>query len=197
MNRLEFFDEKAESWDELLTPAKLRCIKQIMSRAGIKRGERVLDVGCGTGVLLPLLQQAVEEEGEVVALDFSTRMLNEAERKFGSEFKYVHAHAESMPANDAYFDVVMCFAVFPHFENKEDALREIYRVLKPGGRLIIAHADSREKINSFHGKVDTAVENDHIPPKRETMLLLKNAGFARVQIDNRSNHYFASGRKLE
>ena len=71
------------------------------------------------------------------------------------------------------FDAVICFGVFPHLENKEKALRNINRMLKPSGKLVIAHALSSEELKTHHNNASSAVTHDMLPEEDEMKQLLE------------------------
>ena len=196
MNHREFFDKYAQTWDQSVNKEEFSKIREIVKMAGIQEGERVLDIGCGTGILLPLLKESVGKVGEVVALDLSLNMLKKAREKFGDQFHYIHANVEDMPLKNSCFHKVICFASFPHFLNKKNALCEISRILKPGRKLLIAHTTSRKTINSFHRKIGGPVANDFIPNKKRMISLLKNTGFTNIKIKDTEDFYWASGVKI-
>ena len=189
MNRHEFFDRCAADWDKRIDEEELLRLKKIIEIADIKMGERVLDVGCGTGIFLPLLKEAAGKKGEVVALDFSSNMLKKAKEKFGEQFRYIQAEAENMPLEDSSFDKVISFASFPHFSDKKKAISEIWRVLRPGGRFLIAHPASRKRINSIHREIGGAVRNDTIPNNEKMINLLRKVCFTNIKITNSPNFY--------
>ena len=189
LERLEFFNRCASDWDKEVDEEEFSKLKKVIKIADIKRGERVLDVGCGTGIFLPLLKEAAGKKGEVVALDFSSNMLKKAKEKFGEQFRYIQAEAENMPLEDSSFDKVISFASFPHFSDKKKAISEIWRVLRPGGKLLIAHPASRKRINSIHREIGGAVRNDTIPNNEKITDLFKKAGFTNVKITNSPNFY--------
>jgi len=196
LEKIEFFDRCASDWDKNQKKALSVKLKKIIKIADIQRGEKVLDVGCGTGILLPLLKERVGAKGKVVALDFSFNMLKRAQEKFGEEFQYIQADIENMPLEDASFHKIISFNSFPHFLNKENALCEIWRVLKAGGSLLIAHATSRKKVNSFHRKVGGAVRNDVIPNDRRMIGLLRKTGFTNIKINDIQNFYSLFAAKI-
>ena|SRR3989339_405529 len=197
MNRKQFFDKMAAQWDSFFPASFLeRLEKEIIPLLGIKKADKILDVGSGTGIILPLLKKAAGKTGEVTAMDFSGRMLKKAEEKYGAAFKYVRANAKKTPFKSKSFDIVICFSVFPHFVDKLNTLKELKRILKPGGRLVIAHADSRETINNHHRKVGTIVAKDLIPDDKKMQSLLNKAGYTPQETKNTPTHYLIRGRRI-
>jgi demethylmenaquinone methyltransferase/2-methoxy-6-polyprenyl-1,4-benzoquinol methylase len=93
------------------------------------------------------------------------------------------------------FDAVTCFGLFPHIENKEKALEQINRVLKTGGKLIIAHALSSQEIKSHHHNAAPAVAHDVLPQEAEMRELLKQAGFVDVKITDKTGCYLCISKK--
>ena len=137
---------------ELLTPLYDVTIKWLMPedrfkrhlirQAGIQKGHRVLDLGCGTGTLTILIKQ-IHPESEVVGLDGDPRVLEIARakaKKAGVEIAFHEGMAFQLPYPDGSFDRVLCSLVLHHLttENKRRALNEVYRVLRPGGELHVA-----------------------------------------------------------
>src|SRR3972149_9751546 len=81
MKLQEYFDQLAPTWDEELTPERLQCLGNIVKELGIEPGYYVLDIGSGTGILLPFLIAEMGDEGRIVALDLSAEMLVQAQAK--------------------------------------------------------------------------------------------------------------------
>lgn len=110
----------------------------LVRHAALRPGERVLDVACGTGIVTRLASKEIGAEGTVAGLDVSPDMLAVARSTTPSDMsiEWHEASAESMPLPDASFDVVLSQMGLQFMPDKSAALREISRVLSPGGRLI-------------------------------------------------------------
>ncbi len=181
-----FFDELAGTWNEAVDPVKVR---DMLSRARIGCGATVLDVGSGTGVLIPFLLEVVGPKGSVSALDISPAMLKRARAKGFSNVKYVCAPVERMPFSDGCFDTVMCFNAFPHFINKAAAVSEMARVLISGGHLVIAHLQSREALNKYHSHMSETISHDFLPDDATMMSLTKSVGLVGTTIVDGASGY--------
>lgn len=105
-------------------------------------GEKGLDLGCGTGMITRQLAQSLKGAGEIVGLDFNAAMLKVAREKT-AKFPYCHAirwvqgNAMNLPFSEASFDYIVAGFVLRNVERIEQALDEMIRVVKPGGRLVI------------------------------------------------------------
>jgi ubiquinone/menaquinone biosynthesis C-methylase UbiE len=195
-SRKNFFDDHAASWDEHHHRGMEAELGSLVRSFGLSEGDSVLDVGTGAGVLLPFLQEAVGPGGRVAAMDFAFRMLEEAKRRSVSHVKsLVNASVEAIPFGASVFDQITCFSSFPHFPNKDRALIEMVRVLKPGGSLSIAHLKSSEELRHLHQEVGGAVAHDELPGPEVLRDLMGRAGFKEVSIINQPGKFLARGRK--
>jgi len=188
--RQEYFDQLASSWDREITVEVVECLSNIVEQLNIKPGDWVLDIGSGTGILLPLLIEAVGDKGKIIALDFSTKMLHQAKAKnFSSIVDYIQANVTAIPLSNNFADLAICNGVFPHFSDKTKALREIARVLKGGGRLVICHTASREAINQLHQSIGGVVATDLLPHEFQLIKLIKQAGLVITHIEDNPKRY--------
>jgi uncharacterized protein (DUF1330 family)/trans-aconitate methyltransferase len=135
----------AQVYEELFVPALFRQWGSVVSNAaGVKPGEHVLDVACGTGVLALAAAERTGPDGRVVGLDPSDDMLGVARRK-SERIAWRQGRAEAIPFPDGSFDAVVSQFGLMFFEERPAALREMMRVLRPGGRLAVAVCDSLER----------------------------------------------------
>lgn len=190
-----FFNQQAATWDETVAEKDGNKLRRMARRLNITPGSTVLDIGTGTGVFLPFILDEVGHSGHVVCLDSAEEMLGKARGKgFKRDIDYLQADAARIPLRDQFFDVVICYSSFPHFQDKPRALAEINRVMKNGGKLTICHTSSRAVINEIHRSMAT-VRNDTIPERKEMQEMLTAAGFTGIRIADRPTSYLTSARK--
>lgn len=163
MGQREHFNAIAHVWDQKChhNPSK---VERILDLIGIKKSQNILDVGTGTGVLIPYLIDRIGSKGNISALDISDQMISVAQGKHCyTNVKFICADALTYESDENIWDHIICFSVFPHFENQNQAVEKLTGQLKKGGRLTIAHSQSRDAINKLHLKAGEAVERDRLP----------------------------------
>jgi len=196
MQLQEYFDQLAPTWDKELTQERLKCLGKIIKKLGIKPGYYALDIGSGTGVLLPFLIAELGDEGKIVALDFSAEMLVQAQAKnFPSMVVFAQADVLAIPLPDSSMDLAICNSAFPHFSDKGKALKEIAGVLKNNGRLVICHTMSREMLNRLHQSIGGAVANDLLPDASQLRALIKQAGLKITRFEDTPERYLVIAEK--
>ena len=144
---IEFFDGFAPQWDADMVRDE-EVIATILDNAGVEAGVSVLDVACGTGVLIPdYLRRGA---ASVTAIDISPKMIDYATEKFPqSNVQLVCADVETMRF-ESPFDCIVVYNAFPHFFNPAHLIEKLAGDLKTGGILTVAHGMSRERINRHH-----------------------------------------------
>jgi ubiquinone/menaquinone biosynthesis C-methylase UbiE len=197
-NLRAYFDRHASSWDEMLRyHERASDLLEVISWFKLAEGHRVLDVGTGTGILLPLIRQAIGPKGMLVGFDFSFKMLEKAKLRPCPGGKIlVNATVESLPFQSGIFDRIVCFSALPHFPNKLKALLEMVRVLKTGGDFFIAHLKSVEELNQFHQSLGGQVANDLLPPPERVRNMMIDAGLSEIKIINQPGKFLAQGQKI-
>lgn len=148
---IEFFDRCAPWWDaDMIRPEAV--IAEILDNAGVCPGVEVLDVACGTGVLFP--DYLARGAAAVTAIDISPEMAKLAHAKF-PQVQVICGDVEEYPF-PGQFDVVMVYNAFPHFPEPQRLIATLAKLVKPGGRVSIAHSMSRAALTKHHeraGKV--------------------------------------------
>ena len=151
-----FFDRLAPDWDtELIRDDAV--IETILNNAAVAAGKDVLDVACGTGVLIP--DYLARSVASVTAIDISPKMAELARKKFPQENVRILCGDVEETDFGARFDCVMVYNAFPHFPDPERLIRRLASLLKPGGTLSVAHGMSREKIDAHHRGAAGRVSN--------------------------------------
>ena len=144
---IEFFDRLAPGWDaEMVRNDEI--ISTILDNAAVTEGKVILDVACGTGVLIPdYLKRKV---ASVTGIDISPKMAEIAKAKFPQpEVTILCGDVESTYFGKQ-FDCIVVYNAFPHFPDPERLIKNLSGLLKPGRTLTVAHGMSREKIDAHH-----------------------------------------------
>ena len=130
--------DAATGYQDMLVPALMQeWAPRVADAAGIRPGDRVLDVACGTGVLTAEAARRAGSTGNVTGLDLSPEMLAVAAR-LRPELRWQQGNGEALPFPDQSFDAVVSQFGLMFFPDKVAGLREMRRVLVPGGRLAVA-----------------------------------------------------------
>lgn len=149
---ISFFDRLSETWDDdeiLSTPDR---IKKFLSYFDIEEGMRILDLGTGTGVLLPYLAEKVGCTGKVTGVDVSTGMLNKAKEKFGHlrQIEFLLEDFENRKIEGRY-DFIFLYSVYPHLTQPEKTIKALCENnLREGGAVVIAFPADEEFVNRIH-----------------------------------------------
>lgn len=153
---IKFFDMYAADWDaQMVRDDKI--IGTILDNAGVRAGSRVLDVACGTGVLIPdYLARGVES---VTAIDISPEMVKIAQGKFNQPNVRIMCGDVMAADIGGDYDAIVIYNAFPHFAEPEKLVEILSDKLKKGGRFTVAHGMSRERIDAHHKGAASKVSN--------------------------------------
>ena len=190
---IEFFDRCAPAWDaEMIKNDEI--INQILDNAEVGAGMDILDVACGTGVVIPdYLNRNV---ASVTGIDISHEMAKLAAAKHADlpQIQVICGDVEETQF-DRKFDVVVVYNAFPHFPDPQRLIKTLAGLLKEGGRLTIAHGQSREAIDGHHRGSASKVSNGLM--SAESLKRIFDAHFdVEVVISNR-HMYQVSGVKRD
>ena len=163
---ITFFDNCAPWWDDDMVRNE-DLITMILENGGIREGIHVLDVACGTGVLFPdYLKRNV---ASVTGIDISPEMAKIAQAKF-PEVKVICDDVETVDFGKK-FDAIMVYNAFPHFPDPAHLIKVLAGLVKPGGKLSIAHGMSRAALTSHHAGRASKVSIDLIHEKELAALM--------------------------
>lgn len=140
MSNKSFGGSAPENYERYFVPAiGAPVARDLVEVAALRSGERVLDVACGTGVVTRLAAERVGDAGSVAGSDIHPGMLAVARASAppDASITWYETAAEAMPLADGAYDVVLCQMGLQFFSNKPAALREMARVLAPGGRVVL------------------------------------------------------------
>src|SRR5580704_12156445 len=136
------WDLAALDYEQLWQAQLAEAQSALLSLASLEPGEQVLDIACGTGLVSLEAARAVSTGGHVLGIDLSERMVDAAERRARemklSNCSFSRMDAETLALPDASFDVVLCALGLMYMPDPEQAVREMRRVLRPGGRISLA-----------------------------------------------------------
>lgn len=155
---------------------------------GLKPGEVVLDLGCGAGLDIYFYAKAVGENGRVYGLDISEDMV--AKARVNMELIGVKnvevkcGHSDSLPFDDNFFDVVASNGIYNLSPDKEKVMKEVFRVLKPGGRTVFCEVvlkdklpeDMKKNIDDWFRCIGGAL------PEKDFLYLMEKVGFKNIEV---------------
>ncbi|MDK1474650.1 methyltransferase domain-containing protein [Streptomyces sp. 549] len=148
----DFFTPRAAGWDARF-PDDGPAYATGVARLGLPPGSRVLDAGCGTGRALPALRQAVGPEGTVIGVDLTPAMLRSAALAGRDrDGLLVLADVGRLPLRDGVLDAVFAAGLVSHLPDPRVGLRELGRVVRPGGTLALFHPIGRAALAAHQGR---------------------------------------------
>ncbi|WP_283683430.1 class I SAM-dependent methyltransferase [Parablautia sp. Marseille-Q6255] len=154
---IEFFNHCAPTWDaEIVKNDEI--IRKILDNISVTANMNILDVACGTGVMIPYYLE--RKVSSVIGIDISPEMAKIAEEKYAAEERVRIVCGDVEEAEfDSQFDAIIVYNAFPHFPEPQNLIKKLASLLKNDGRLTIAHGASREDIDRHHKGAASKVSN--------------------------------------
>jgi SAM-dependent methyltransferase len=183
-----FFGARAGTWNTRFGD-DLPAYTAAVADAGIVDGGVAVDVGCGTGRALPALRAAVGPAGTVIGVDLTPQMLAAArDSATAGDALLVLADARHLPLATASVDAVFAAGLVAHLPDPDAGLRELARVTRPGGRLVLFHPSGRAALAARHGRTLRPDE-----PLAETPLRLaaERTGWTLTTYDDAPHRFLA------
>ncbi|MBR4119258.1 MAG: methyltransferase domain-containing protein [Bacteroidales bacterium] len=185
----EYFDEMSAIWDDAVLHNKTY-IREVLKLLKIKEGDKIADVGCGTGVLIDYIRE-INRFGTITEIDISQKMLNMSRAKNYSDdnIRYLKLDINNSKL-EGLFDVIILYDTLPYIANKLDVVTELYTTnLNIEGRLAIFHSRGEEQINLSLAHGDRRICDSYLPIFDNYLNELYNKGCKVIYSSNKSNDY--------
>jgi len=192
INRLQrkLFDELYRLFDPPLPEGVPERLERIVASAEIAKGDNVLDVGSGTGVLVPLIQKY--GPARLFACDLSEAMLRQLKKHY-PDVQAIVSDIRELALPDLFLDVIFINACYPNIVDKVGAFTNLGRMTRPAGRMIISHPLGKAFIDSLKEKVPFPL--DDFPEKSEAEILFEPFGFGIKEFVDESELYILVATK--
>lgn len=184
-DELKFFNDIAPEWDSMEIYSTPEKINFILDKIKPMKGDKVLDLGAGTGILTPYLIERIEKGGRYHGIDASSGMLEIAKKKYGTLTDYPLFEIKDFELEDISdtYDLIFLYCVYPHLSNPFGTLhRLLYTNLKPTGKIIISFPVSEKIINKIHE--DKEVSSLQLPSAEELTTIFRNHGFSAMTLES-------------
>lgn len=184
----EFFTARAADWDSRF-PDDAPAYAAAVAELGLRRGDRVLDAGCGTGRALPPLRAAVGPTGVVVGADLTPAMLQAAVRAGRDrDGRLVLADVSALPLRSESVDAVFAAGLIAHLPHPAGNLRELARVVRPGGTLALFHPIGRAALAARQGR---SITPDDLRAEPNLRPLLAGSGWRMTSYSDEDARFLA------
>lgn len=190
MDNREYFNNLAYKWDQICHHDEKK-LNRIIEMTGIKPRAKILDVGTGTGVLVKFLLATAP--AKIVAIDIAENMIAVAQEKYPNEARVEFRVADIREFKEDGFDYIFLYSVYPHFDDKERLFSHLASLLKEDGKIVIAHSESKEKINARHA--GSQVVKDDLLPAAEVTSLVMAKYFSVEKVIDDAEMYYLLGKK--
>ncbi|MFJ9426428.1 class I SAM-dependent methyltransferase [Streptomyces sp. NPDC101249] len=184
----EFFGPRAADWDRRFPddgPAYAAAVAEL----GLREGGRVLDAGCGTGRALPPLRAAVGASGLVLGADLTPAMLAAAVAAGrDSDGLLLLADVAALPLRPGSLDAVFAAGLIAHLPHPEENLRELARVVRPGGTLALFHPIGRAALAARQGR---RITPDDLRAESNLRPLLAGSGWRMTSYVDEDSRFLA------
>jgi len=186
----DFFNGLAPHWDAHEDTSDEK-ILSLLQKIGIKKGDGVLDVACGTGRITGLLHDL--SGTDVLGVDISEKMIDLAKKKYeGKPWAHFECADFCAMKDEKKYDVIVLYNAYPHFLKPEELKNAFSRCLKQGGLFAIVHSMGREQLRLHHEGVPSSVSR--ILEKASSEAVRFSEQFQILSADDDETHYLIVGK---
>ena len=183
-NGWQLTESGPEAYEQFLVPSIFTpWAERLVEHANLQEGDRVLDVGCGTGIVARRAAAHIGEQGTVIGIDINEEML-EVAKTVASDLtptvEWRQGDATALPFPDEAFDAIFCQQALQFVDDPAVALREMHRVLAPNGRIAVSVLRSLA-FNTGYDKLAKALER-HAGAEAGTMMRSPFRGYSREEL---------------
>ena len=181
-----FFNNLAPVWDSR-EPCTTHQLRPFVELSGAKCGDKVLDLGCGTGIISGILR---DMGCDVTAMDISDKMIELAKARYGNNSGIDFVCQDFFNYNGDKFDCVVIFNAYPHFTDKTAFVNKLHDVLNENGKFAVMHNIGRETLTKHHQGAEE-ISSQLLPVEQEKMFFTDKFNITLAEED--SKHYLIEG----
>ena len=186
----DYFNQRVGDFDVPQPWPVIERLTEVVGAAGLRPGEVVLDIGTGVGVLIPLIESF--KPSRIIACDIAEKMLQRLQQKH-PRVQTLHSDVADLPLEDASVDVAFLNAMFGNIADKPRACRNLSRMLRPGGRMVVSHPEGRAFVEELRRTSPLAIES--LPQRVQFQSLLQPLGLEVIAYRDEPRLYLMVARK--
>ena len=186
----QYFNERVGDFDVPQPWPVIERLTEVVAAARLRSDEVVLDIGAGVGVLIPLIESF--SPTRILACDLAEKMLQRLQKKY-PQVQTFHWDVADLPLEEASVDVAFLNAMFGNIADKRRACRNLSRMLRPGGRMVVSHPEGRKFVEELRRTSSLAI--DALPQRAQFQSLLKPLGLEVIVYRDEPKLYLMVARK--
>ncbi len=192
LSQREYFNNRVGEFDVSQPAAVLNRLKNIVSSAGLKGGEVVVDIGAGVGVLIPLIQ--AYSPSKIFACDLAEKMLERLKTKY-PKVNIFHCDVAMLPLENSSVDAIFLNAMYGNISDKTLACQNVTRMLKIGGRMIVSHPEGSNFVDKL--RYTSPLQIESLPSHQQFQSILNPLGLEVIFFKDKPKTYIMVARKYQ